>query len=96
MSRALWACMLALSGLACRAEPDARAIALNCLTCHDTGVDAGAGGIPGLDTFSPESLERALLNFKYDRKQATLMPRLVKGYSDDELRAVAVFLTLAR
>jgi len=33
-----------------------------------------------------------LLDFKYDRKPATLMPRLVKGYSDAELQAVAEYL----
>lgn len=70
------------------AELDARAIALNCFNCHS----ADSIEIPALQNLSSEQIGRMLLDFKYDRKAATLMPRIAKGYSDDELKAVADYL----
>jgi cytochrome c553 len=33
-----------------------------------------------------------LLDFKYDKQVATLMPRIAKGYNDQELEALADYL----
>ena len=72
-----------------QAEIDARAIAFNCLTCHgDT-----ATSIPSLPSLSRQQIQQALLDFKYDKRPATLMPRLAKGYSDEELAVVADYLS---
>ncbi|MGZ4959529.1 MAG: c-type cytochrome [Methylomonas sp.] len=71
-----------------QAEIDAQAIALNCRSCH---ADAPSE-IPPLQNLSSEQIRRMLLDFKYDRKAATLMPRIAKGYSDAELQAVADYL----
>ncbi|MCQ8118699.1 c-type cytochrome [Methylomonas rosea] len=49
--------------------------------------------IPSLKNVSAQQIRQALLDFKYDRKPATLMPRLAKGYSDAELAAVAEYLS---
>lgn len=72
----------------CLAELDAQAIALNCRNCHS--VDASE--IPSLTNLSAQQIGWMLLDFKYDRKAATLMPRIAKGYSDEELKAVADYL----
>lgn len=75
------------------AELDVRAIAFNCQNCHaDSPASVGAS-IPSLESLSREQIQQALLDFKYDRKPATLMPRLAKGYSDEELAAVAAYLS---
>lgn len=72
-----------------QAEIDARTIAFNCRNCHgDT-----ATSIPSLQSLSRQQIQQALLDFKYDKKPATLMPRLAKGYSDAELAAVADYLS---
>jgi cytochrome c553 len=38
-------------------------------------------------------LQQALLDFKYDKTNATLMPRIAKAYSDAEISAVAAYLS---
>lgn len=72
----------------CLAELDARAIALNCHNCHS----AESTQIPSLTSLSSEQIDRMLLDYKYDKTPATLMPRIAKGYSDEELKAVADYL----
>lgn len=77
-----------LAAGSCLAELDAQAIALNCRNCHA----AESSEIPSLQTLSSEQLNRMLLDYKYDKTPATLMPRIAKGYSDAELKAVADYL----
>ncbi|WP_445368681.1 c-type cytochrome [Methylomonas sp. BW4-1] len=82
----------ALSSMA-YAEIDARAMAFNCWNCHtDSNLDAQSSS-PSLKSLSAQQIQQALLDFKYDKRPATLMPRLAKGYSDTELAAVAEYLS---
>lgn len=86
-------CALALFPVpAAQADLSARDIAMNCLNCHASSGQAAASRLPELGRLSATELEQALLAFKYDRRTATLMPRLVKAYSDAELAAVAAYL----
>lgn len=75
------------------AEQNTQAIAFNCLTCHQSGSNTADDALPDLQTLSEQKILQALLAFKYDKKPATLMPRIAKGYSDAELAAVAGYLT---
>lgn len=75
------------------AEIDARAIAFNCRNCHTESSLDPKSSILSLKNVSAQQIRQALLDFKYDRKPATLMPRLAKGYSDEELAAVADYLS---
>lgn len=72
------------------AELSAQAIAVNCMICHTS--TATAASLPRLEAFSRLQLQQTLLDFKYAKKPSTLMGRLVKGYSDSELAAVAEYL----
>lgn len=70
-----------------------QAIALNCQTCHQS--PDGETGIADLSKLSREELRQALLELKTSPKpEVTIMPRLIKGYSDQQLQAVADFLTV--
>jgi len=69
-------------------EAQAQAIALNCRNCHA----ADSSEIPTLTDMSAEQINRMLLDYKSDKLPATLMPRIAKGYSDEELKAVADYL----
>lgn len=73
-------------------SPTPQAIAMNCRTCHQP---AGADGdIANLSQFGRAELRQALLDLKHNpNPSATIMPRLVKGYSDQQLQAVADYLT---
>lgn len=69
--------------------PVAKAIAWNCQSCHNAESGDQQEGIPNLLNLTRQQLYQALLDFKYKPSTATLMPRLAKGYRDEELRAVA-------
>lgn len=95
MIKRVVSCALLSLSFASQAEIEAQAIALNCLTCHESDSGAAIVGtdIPSISGLKREKLRQTLLDFKYDRKSATLMSRIAKGYSDDELRRVTEFLT---
>lgn len=78
--------------MSCRADVAVQLIALNCMTCHRSDAPSSKGDIPTLDGLSEQQISQALLDFKYDLTGATLMPRIAKGYSDEELRSVAAFI----
>ena len=73
------------------AQADARQVrswAASCSNCHGTNGVAQ----PGMDSLAgvkaDESLKK-LLDFKNGRKPATIMHQLAKGYSDEQLQAIA-------
>ncbi len=72
------------------AEVSAESMAFNCRNCHDQNQAETA--VPSLSQMPPQQIRQSLLDFKYDKTPATLMPRLAKGYSDAELSAVADYL----
>lgn len=85
--------VLLLLAFPCDAELNAQAIALNCMSCHQLDSGSSDTAIPALTSLSKYQIQQALMDFKYDKKQATLMPRIAKGYSDSELAAVADFIS---
>jgi len=72
------------------AEVNAQSIAFNCRNCHHPTTSETA--LPALEQLSPVAMRQMLLDYKYDQKPATLMSRIAKGYSDQELSAVADWL----
>lgn len=74
------------------ATPSGQTIGLTCLACHgDAGQ--GSGAIPPLAGRSADTLYQALIDFKTGKRPATVMDRHAKGYSDEELRAVADYFS---
>lgn len=65
-------------------------IGVTCAGCHGTD---GAGGtaIPPLKGRDAEYLETAMKEYKTDKRPGTIMPRIAKGYSDDDIKAVAAY-----
>ncbi len=58
--------------------------AASCLACHGEG-----GGLPDLATLSPDEIEAALAGYRDGTRAGTVMPRLAKGFSAEESRAIA-------
>ena len=79
--------LLALSSPA-GADEAAAAVARNCTICH-APPEAGQQAIPHLDPLTAEEIEEALMAFVRGEKHGTIMPRIVKGYDEPTLRAVA-------
>lgn len=85
----LLSAILGLLPAATHAEPMVGVVE-HCFACHrQNGQTQGLMVISGRDH---RQLSALLLDFKYDRRQATLMPRLLKAFSDEELQALAILL----
>lgn len=66
-------------------------LAGSCANCHGTEGRL-AGVIPAIAHRPAGVLEAQLLAFKRDQEpRATVMDRIAKGYTDDELRALAQY-----
>jgi cytochrome c553 len=72
------------------AELSPATIAMNCRNCHSQNAQDSQP--LSLSLQSAQEIRSKLLEFKYNPKNATLMPRIVKAYSDEELSAVADYL----
>ena len=60
-------------------------LALSCASCHGTN-GANPGLIPRIQGRSAEYIEKAMLQFKAGERPATVMNRIAKGYTDEEIR----------
>lgn len=67
-----------------------RTIGVTCAGCHGTD---GAGGtaIPPLKGRDAEYMESAMLDYKNGKRPGSIMPRIAKGYSDEDIKAVATY-----
>lgn len=74
-----------------RAQPDdlqLRSLAASCANCHGT-AGVAQEGMESLAGASRDDLQRKLMDFKAGRKPATVMQQLAKGYTDEQLAALA-------
>lgn len=90
-------CLIALvMGLSLTANaqtPDplqVRSWAAGCANCHGTQGYAQPG-MESLAGANQDEMLKKLLDFKSGRKPATLMHQLSKGYSDEQLQAIAAY-----
>lgn len=83
------------SGPSLLAQPDwqARDWAMACMTCHNASapVSVGKATLPALEGRPVAELMTALQAMRAGQRAATLMPQLLKGYRDDELRRIAAY-----
>jgi len=81
-----------LAGFAAQAQQAApipgSVLAATCSGCHGT-AGRSVAEIPPINGRTEQQLLSALLDFKNDRRPATVMNRHAKGFSDDELAAIA-------
>jgi cytochrome c553 len=77
------------SGVAAEAPRD-RDLAAACMTCHGTDGHS-AGGMKSLAGQSKADLLADLKGFRDGSKPATIMHQISKGYSDEQLDAMAAY-----
>ncbi|MEY2777376.1 MAG: hypothetical protein RLY30_1474 [Pseudomonadota bacterium] len=82
---------LSLSGVA-QAAPMAKAqyLAATCANCHGTNGQAQAGSV-SLAGYDATRFVETMKAFAAGKREATLMHQLSKGYTDDQLKAMASF-----
>ncbi|PUE50918.1 class I cytochrome c [Limnohabitans sp. 2KL-1] len=86
------AALLAASGLA-QAQVDplqVRSWAASCSACHGTDGRAQPG-MESLAGVNKDDIVKKMLDFKAGRKPATIMHQLSKGYSDEQITAIAAY-----
>ncbi len=69
-----------------------RSMAASCANCHGTHGIAEAGN-ESLAGVSKDELLKKMLDFKTGKKPATIMHQLSKGYSDEQLAALASYFS---
>jgi sulfide dehydrogenase cytochrome subunit len=89
--------LAALAGVVAATTPSAAqtlpmALTLTCAACHGTDGKS-PGSIPTLDGRSVKEMKEALTGFKNGTRQATVMTRLAKGYTDQEIDALADYFS---
>ena len=68
----------------------ARSWAAACANCHGTNGKAQPGMEP-LAGQTKDDLVRKMQDFKSGRRPATVMHQLAKGYTDEQIEAIAVY-----
>lgn len=74
------------------AQTAAPAGAAACSGCHPR-TGAGAPAVAPLAGRSPDDIVAAMRAFRAGERPATVMDRIAKGFSDDETRAIAAWVS---
>ena len=84
--------VLTLSSTAQAAPPDAvTMIAGTCVGCHGQGGTSKGPASPTIAGMAVETFIDAMKSFKDGSRPATVMDRIAKAYSDDEIKAMAEY-----
>jgi cytochrome c553 len=68
-------------------------LAASCANCHGTdGKPASPAVMPALSEQKPEDLLAQLLAYRNGTQAGTIMPQIAKGYSEEQLKAIAQYL----
>jgi cytochrome subunit of sulfide dehydrogenase len=74
-----------------QAAPNGLALSLNCSTCH--GLDGkGVTAVTPLKGVPADAIVTAMKQFKAGERPATVMNRIAKGFTDEEIQAIATYL----
>ena len=89
------AILLLLAVAPAAAQPAAPTGAAACSGCHPR-AGASASAVQPLAGRSPEEIVAAMRAFRTGERSATVMDRIAKGFSDDETRAIAAWVSAQR
>jgi sulfide dehydrogenase cytochrome subunit len=89
---ALAASALALAAPAF-AAPSAEMLSNACAGCHGTNGASAGESMPSLASQSDVAIVEAMKKFKSGERPSTIMGRLAKGYSDEEIKTMGAFFS---
>lgn len=84
---------LALGGGLAHAAPNAEMLSFACAGCHGTNGGSAGPTMPTLASQSKTAIVDAMKKFKSGERPSSIMGRLAKGYSDDEINAMGDFFS---
>ena len=67
-------------------------LSITCNGCHGTDGHS-TGAIPAITGKSSEYLEKAMTDFRDDKRPSTVMKRHAKGYSDAQIKLIAEYFS---
>jgi cytochrome c553 len=79
-------------------QPDpnlGRNLAAACASCHGTNGRSRAG-MPALAGRDPGELARLMQDFRSGKRPATVMQQIARGYSDEQVAAIATYFAAQR
>jgi sulfide dehydrogenase cytochrome subunit len=72
-----------------------RTIGVSCAGCHGTD-GRSLGAIPSLSGMTAGEIEAAMLAFREDKRPGTIMNRIAKGYTNNDIAVVAEYFANLR
>lgn len=88
---ALVACGVVLSGTAFAATPSAAMLGNTCAGCHGTNGNSHGPATPTIAGISSEYFIETMMAYKDGSRPSTIMTRIAKGYTDEEIKLMADF-----
>ncbi len=85
------AALALLSSPASAASPEPPNGAAACSACHSTNA-AAQTPVPKIYGRSADEIVAAMAAFRSGQRPSTVMGRIAKGYTDDEIRPIAAWL----
>ncbi len=92
---ALIAAMVACAGMTSASAAEAPPGAASCSGCHAEKPNANTP-IPSLAGKDPDAVAAAMQAYRGGQRPATVMDRIAKGFSDDEIKAIAAWFAMQR
>jgi sulfide dehydrogenase cytochrome subunit len=84
--------LLAFPAAAQPSGPTGQAMAQTCYVCHGPPGHRTAPPIPTIGRMAPNLLQSRMMDFKSGQLPSTVMGRIAKGYSDEQIAAISDYL----
>lgn len=68
-----------------------RSLAATCANCHGTDGRARGAAMPPLAGMKADRMLELLADYRSGRQPGTVMPQIVKGYTEAQLRLIAAY-----
>ncbi|GAB4301174.1 MAG: hypothetical protein Kow0096_21780 [Thiohalomonadaceae bacterium] len=78
------------------AAPSAEALAFTCAGCHGTDGSSVGPSMPSIAGMDPEVFVDAMKDYQADKRNSTIMNRIAKGYTAQQLEDMAWFFARQR
>jgi sulfide dehydrogenase cytochrome subunit len=87
------ACSVAVGGVAFAATPSANMLGNTCAGCHGTNGNSSGPATPTIAGISSEYFIETMQAYKSGERPSTIMTRIAKGYTDEEIKLMADFFS---
>lgn len=87
----LLASLALLPGTLLAEGPSAQALAFTCAGCHGTDGSSVGPSSPSIAGMDPEVFVDVMQAYKSDQRNSTIMNRIAKGYTDEQIQGMSRF-----